>query len=459
MPLLNDSLDTIAAIATPIGVGSIGIIRLSGPEALSIIRLLCTSIPETPQPRYLYYGLLKHPKTKALLDEVCLCYFKAPQSFTGEDIVEIHGHSNPVLLHRILSLLLSLGARLADKGEFSKRAFLLGKMDLPKAESLMDLMSSPSPATQHVALSQVKGKLYHLIQSYRQSMISFLEVIEGSIDFPDEVPSLDHTLFKASLQDTENELSRLIRMHDFGRVLFSGVKCLFLGKPNVGKSTLFNAILGEDRSIVTSEPGTTRDVIDASISIGNVLFTFMDAAGLRDTSQPVERLGIQRLKPLVDDAYVVLWVMDASIPVSQEDKVAYELLKEHSRVYVIQNKSDLPKKLEMTDLALEKKYPLLTISATDPQSVSVLKERLYQDIVAQTEDVDLDFLCNVRQIQCLTQTLNVVQKLQKNLQKGCPDDILSLDLKQIILQLGEVTGDAVTEEVLDGIFSRFCVGK
>ncbi len=452
--------ETICAIATPLGTGGIGIIRLSGPLALSIGQALFSSsaFNTAPTPRYVYYGAILHPVTRHPLDEGCMVYFQGPQSYTGEDVVEIQGHSSPFILKTILQACLDSGARLATKGEFTKRAFIHGKMDLTKAESVIDLIHAHSSQAQSVALDHLKGSLHGHIQALRKSLMLLLEHMEGSIDFPDEIEPLDRTHLQEQLQLSYDKIHRILHLQDFGKHIRSGVLCVIVGKPNVGKSSLLNQFLGENRAIVSQIAGTTRDFIEADIELGGLTFRLIDTAGVREAQDTLERLGIKKVKALIEKADVVLWVVDGSQPLDATDEAIYKKIK-HKKTYWIVNKCDKPQRLHPKAYSWIKKLDPLLLSAKKGLALETLKKCLYEDFSKKTDAIDLGLLCNVRQSHCLAQAHAALSSLITSLRMGFEDAVLAIDLKQTLLQLGEITGDSVTEEVLDGVFSRFCVGK
>ena len=451
--------DTIAAIATPPGIGGVGIIRVSGPDVLSIMRQLFPA-RKAWQPRYVYYDRVVEPDTGVVLDEGCVVYFEAPQSYTGEDVLELQLHASPQVMQSVLSVLLALDVRLADPGEFTKRAVVNGKMDLTQAESVIELIHSKSMYAQRVSLAHLRGSLFKRISLLRAGLMRYMEQIEGSIDFPDEVDAVDRIGMIASIEKSVSDLSHLLRAQDFGKWIQGGVQCVIVGRPNVGKSSLLNALLGESRSIVTSIPGTTRDFIDAQILLGGVTFSFVDTAGVRsETTDVIELLGMRRIKALIRSSDVVLWVVDGSVPLQPDDYRILEQIKRKARLYVIVNKSDKRQRVDLSGLEFKKNTRMIAMSTKKQHGLGELKEALRHDFVERLERLDVSLMCNVRQVAALRLVRDQLKHLLAQYALGAVDDALSIDLKGAILKLGEVTGDDVTEEVLDGIFSRFCVGK
>ena len=450
--------DTIAAIATPIGVGGVGIVRVSGPDVMRVLRRLFPNRDHWA-PRHVYFDVIRDPELGVGLDSGCVILFRGPASYTGEDVVEFQVHSSPQVLQSILSVVIACGVRLADKGEFTKRAFVNGKLDLTQAESVIDLIHAKTPLAQQVSLGRLQGVLLSRIVDIRMSLMGFLEQIEGSIDFPDEVPAVDREMMVDGIRDIVAVLGKVFRVQDLGKWVHSGVTCVIVGRPNVGKSSLLNGLLGEARAIVTPIPGTTRDFIDAQVSLGGVTFSFVDTAGLRDeTTDVIELLGMKRIRGLLRSADVVLWVVDGSMALLPEDIRILEKLR-RKRLYVLVNKSDKRRRVDLSGLSLRKGARVLSISAKRGDGLDDLKAALHTDFVENLARADLDYLCNVRQVAALRAVREHLMHLLGQHEAGVVDDALSIDLKGAILKLGEVTGDDVTEEVLDGIFSRFCVGK
>ena len=448
--------DTIAAIATPPGIGGIGIIRISGQQSESILHKIF-STKKTITPRWVHFGYIKDRTTT--IDEACVIYFNAPQSFTGEDVVEIHCHSGPVVLRQVLNVVLKSGARLAEKGEFTKRAFINGKMDLTKAESIIDLIHAKNEFASTAALNHLQGAIFKRISRLRSQLMDLLTHIEGSIDFPEEITPLDKAQFQSQIQSCLTTVNKYIQMKDYGKWILDGIKCLIVGYPNVGKSSLLNRLLEEDRAIVTATPGTTRDYLEAHLSMGGLTFHLIDTAGIRDSADTIEQLGIQRIQPLLNSAHVVMWVVDSSRPLCLEEKQIASIIKKVDTKYLLLNKSDLESTICDTKDPIFQGFVPIETSAIIEEGVDSLKHQLYHDFVERTENMCLDYLSNTRQMNCLEKVSQQLTELSENLANGLEYDVLCIDLKQAVLTLGEITGQEVTEEVLDAVFSRFCVGK
>lgn len=451
--------DTIAAIATPLGIGGIGVIRVSGPDALTLSHQFT---PSSTHPRILpnmmIYTSIIHPLSHALLDDGCVVFFKAPKSYTGEPVVEFHLHGSIHILRKVLGALIEQGARPADPGEFTQRAFINGKMDLTKAESVIDVIHASSDKAHAVALNHLKGHLFDRIQAIRHTLMRILEQVEGSLDFPDEVDPIDRPEVKAILLQLTEQIQHILSLKDFGRWISNGIKCVIVGRPNAGKSSLMNCLAGEDRAIVSAIPGTTRDFIEVRVELGGILFEFIDTAGIRDTHNVVELIGVKRVKKLIQSADVILWVLDQTQVLTPDDHSIFSQLKRKKNKIIVLNKADKKRRLSLDALS-STPLPYLSISAKSKQGISELKTTLYDQFVGQLDGLDMDLICNVRQQHCLATTLTHLTTLIQGMDTAPVDDLFSFDLKQAILTLGEVTGDTFNEEVLDGIFSRFCVGK
>lgn len=455
--ILND--DTICAVSTPIGVGAIGIIRISGKEAKSITEKLWQK-PPISKPRYFYHGTLINPKTNELIDDAGLIYFQAPYSFTGEDVIELQVHSGQYILSTIISILLAEGARLAEKGEFTKRAFLNGKLDLTKAEAINGLISAKTKTAQIAALDQLRGKLFYFIDDLKEKLTLLLEQIEASIDFPEEVEPLPALEIADILTELKNKITPLIKKQNYGRYITSGLKCLIVGKPNVGKSSLLNKIAGHERAIVSMIPGTTRDFIDITIDLKGVLFEFIDTAGLRDTDDEIEKLGAKKVADLIDSSDAIIWLLDGSEKLAAEDMVVYENIKHKAHIYLVINKIDLPPHLEFENLKNIISAPMIKMSllSNDDSGLDELKELLFTDFIGKFDNQGSDLICNIRQIDVLKKLNQKLGTIITNL-PNLKDDMLAEECKDMLVILSEITGEEISEEIINNIFNKFCIGK
>ncbi len=449
--------DTICAISTPLGVGAIGIIRISGNKAKSIAEKFFPEEPLT-KPKYLYHGLIIDPITKKPIDTACLLYFKAPFSYTGEDLIEFQVHSGLSILKQLINSLIQNGARLAEKGEFTKRAFLNGKIDLTSAEGIIDLINAKGEKARVSALNQVQGKLFSIITRLKEKIMILLEQLEATLDFPEEVFALDKNMVLTSLNEIISIIKPIIDQQDYGRFVKNGLKCVIIGKPNAGKSSLLNALAGEERAIVTAIPGTTRDFIDITMELNGTLFEFIDTAGLRKPNDLIEELGIKKLSDLITKSEVIIWVIDSSQPISQEDCKIYQKIKHKKNIYILLNKRDLTLKVDLNEFNFDYNLPVIETSLIKNQGLETLKEKLIADFIAGHDNPNNDFFCNIRQISIIKKIESEIQKIIKNL-SHYSEEILAYELKQILIAFNELTGEEISEEVINQIFSKFCIGK
>jgi tRNA modification GTPase len=448
--MINDQ-STIVALASAVGVSSVAVIRLSGPESLSIASKCLYKTKEVSF-NTVYYGVFSDPVKNKPIDQVCYFLFKGPKSFTGEDIVEIQCHGSSYVIKAILSICATLGARLAQPGEFTKRAFVNGKLNLTQAESIIDLIHSESKLQHQISLNRVEGKLYSHIKQFRATFMSILEQVEGSIDFPEEVPPIDREVVASTITELTNKLNSILELQDYGKVIENGFHCVLVGVPNVGKSSLFNALLNQDRSIVTEIPGTTRDYISEKIEYNGLQFHFYDTAGLRDAKDTVEYLGIKKVTELLNKADLILVLTDKT----EESTAILKTLSSYKNKALVYTKADL----FTYSLATNSEYVFqLTCSVTNERSIQELKRSIHKRISVNENTADLELMCNIRQQDCLQKMHHQCSHLLTNLSKEYHDDVFSIELRQCVELCSELAGDSLTEEVLDGIFSRFCVGK
>jgi len=445
--------DTIAAIATPLGRGGIGVIRVSGPDALPIVMRLINRPHLTPSRMTLV--TVSDPDTGMPLDRGYVVWFKPPYSFTGESVVELQLHGTPYGLSRLLALLGKEGARMATAGEFTKRAFLNGKLDLTQAESILTLIDAQSDRAHAVAMGHHQGKLYARIQRMRQALMGVLEHIEASLDFPDEVPPIDQVTTLGLLHPLCDEMDQVIALGNWGKWVHGGIRCVLVGKPNVGKSSLLNAISGENRAMVSAQPGTTRDYVQVTTQLNGFLVEWTDTAGIRSTDQALEADGIERSIAQLGSADVVLWVCDQSTPLTDEDWAVAHLIPPDKPVMVVRNKAD---QRPHPHPPLPQDWPCYEVSAQTGDGIEGLMAGIVARIMHDLPANELDVLCNARQLAALHVAREALGALCQQLGQ-VPDDMVTVDLRRAILKLGEMTGDTLSETVLDGIFSRFCIGK
>lgn len=451
---------TIAAIATAIvpQEGSIGIVRLSGPEAVEIAKCLFDASGQQPWDSHrVLYGHVRNPQTQQVMDEALLLLMLAPRSFTREDVVEFHCHGGMIPVQQVLQACLNAGARLAQPGEFTLRAFLNGRLDLTQAEGISDLVGARSPQAAQTALAGIQGKLAHPIRQLRQQCLDILAEIEARIDFEEDLPPLDQPSIVQQLQGVTAEVEHLLATADRGELLRTGIKVAIIGRPNVGKSSLLNAWSRSDRAIVTNLPGTTRDVVESSLVVRGIPVQVLDTAGIRETEDLVEQMGVARSHGAVQQADLVLLTIDAPSGWTPEDQQLYESLGNRLVILVI-NKTDLAR-AEQVQYPPEIKMVVTTIAAQQ-QGIEALEEAIVQTIErGKLQAANLEFAINQRQAEALTRANTALRHVMASIEGQFPLDFWSIDLRGAIQALGEITGEDVTESVLDRIFSRFCIGK
>ena len=468
--------DTIAAIATAISPqqGSVGIVRLSGDRAVAIAQqIFKAGGKQLWESHRILYGYVKNPLTNAIIDESLLLLMKAPRSFTREDVVEFHCHGGIMAVQQVLNLCLEQGARLAEAGEFTLRAFLNGRIDLTQAESINDLVGAKSAQAAQLAIASLRGKLAQSLKYLRGKCLNVLTEIEARIDFEDDLPPLDVEWVKAEVMTVSRESQQILATADRGELLRTGLKVAIVGRPNVGKSSLLNAWSRSDRAIVTDLPGTTRDVVDSQLVVGGIPIQVLDTAGIRETEDVVEKIGVERSRQAAQSADLVLMVIDASVGWIEKDAEIYETVRDRPVILVI-NKIDLaltpPKgrgeQEQITPPLLRERglggdgVPIVKTAASQQQGIEDLEAAILrciqQDAIAAA---DLDVAINQRQKACLLRVVQSLDNVQIAIADQLPLDFWTIDLRAAISAIGEITGEEVTESVLDQIFSRFCIGK
>ncbi|MES0445385.1 MAG: tRNA uridine-5-carboxymethylaminomethyl(34) synthesis GTPase MnmE [Desulfobacterales bacterium] len=468
--------NTIAAIATPTGFGGIGIIKISGKGALSIASsIFQRSTASSDKPKdtnsacfsslkshQLYYGHVVDPANGRVLDEVLLSVMLAPHTYTMENVVEINTHAGPVVQASILDLVIKKGARLAEPGEFTKRAYLNGRIDLTQAEAVIDIINSRTDKALEIATSQIKGRLKKSVESIRQSLINLLTEIEAAIDFPDDVGEIINT--KTAIKVLENhvivDLKDLIDHYKNAHILRDGLKMVVVGRPNVGKSSLMNRLIQNDRAIVTSIPGTTRDLIEEILNIHGIPVIIADTAGLHETDDPVEVIGIKKTQEYINGSDLVLFMVDASDSLTSEDYKIYETINDKQMILVV-NKSDLAEddfELEAADSW--KKIPSIKISALYGSGINELKDLIAKLTIGERGfEVGNKIIPNLRHKIALERSLQLSVSAVEEIRKETPFELIAIDILEAVDTLGEVIGVTVKEDVIDQIFSRFCIGK
>ncbi len=498
--------DTIAAIATPPGIGGVGIVRLSGPEALEIALKLFKrparhtnnsgglgnrrTQPQTWQPEShrLYYGHIVQPGTGQVLDEVLLAYMRGPRSYTAEEVVEIQAHGGPLLLRRILDAALGEGARLANPGEMTLRAFLNGRIDLAQAEAVMDMIGARTDEGLKLAVDQLQGRLSAEVQAARQDTLGTLAMIEASIDFPEEeVPSPDPDVLRAGIAAASARIERLLAGAEQGRIYREGLRAAIIGRPNVGKSSLLNALLRLDRAIVTPIAGTTRDTVSEFANVRGIPVQLIDTAGIAETSDPVEQIGVRRSREAAATSDLVLLVLDGSEPLTEQDDEVSAVLQtlgfssdpapqasaasngyasQHGAagrpIIVVVNKSDLPERLHVAEV--EERWPgapVVHTSMVTQSGLDTLEEQMRALALAgqATPSEQETLVANTRHRDALRRSAEHLSAAGNTLNAGLPLDFVSIDLHGAVDALGEITGETATEDLLERIFHDFCIGK
>lgn len=458
--------DTITAIATAPGEGGIGIVRVSGDRAQEIVDKIFRS-PKGKKiihmlPYQMLYGYIVDETDGAVIDEVLVAYMRKPHSFTAEDVVEIHSHGGIVVLKKILALVQKAGARLAEPGEFTKRAFIKGRIDLSQAEAVIDLIRAETDAAAKVAANQLQGKLKQQIRELRQHLLQLLAYLEAEIDFPDEdIEYLTGVQLEEGLLAGIKRVKRLLERSQQGRIYREGIRVVIAGKPNVGKSSLLNALLRDKRAIVTDIPGTTRDVIEEVLNLGGVPVRLVDTAGIRETLDLVEKLGVEKSKEWLDKAEVILFVLNSATGFTAEDAEVARLLSPQHQVLLVINKQDLNPGYQGEDLPEEMRHwPRIYTSLLQEEDTEKVESALL-DLIWQGKAVPNQelFLSNRRHISALEKASAFLEAALDAHRSGMPADYLSIDIRGAWETLGEISGDTVGEDLLDLIFSQFCIGK
>ena len=457
--MITKEFDTIAAIATPLGEGAIGMIRLSGSDAFSIANAIFKGKNlEKVASHTLNYGHIVDPKNQKILDEVMLGVMKAPKTFTREDVIEINTHGGIAVTNEILQLVIREGARLAEPGEFTKRAFLNGRVDLTQAEAIMDLIRAKTDKAMSVAVKQLDGSLSELINNTRQEILNTLAQVEVNIDYPeyDDVEEMTTALMREKTQEFEALLTRLLKTAKRGKILREGLSTAIIGRPNVGKSSLLNNLLREDKAIVTDIEGTTRDVIEEYVNINGVPLKLIDTAGIRETDDIVEQIGVERSRKALEEADLVLLVLNASEKLTPQDRELIKISHDTNRIILL-NKTDLPEQIESQELPND----AIRISVLTNQNIDQIEERIKQLFFENAEIIEQDatYLSNTRHISLIEQAVESLQAVNQGLEMGMPVDLLQVDLTRTWQILGEITGDAAPDELITQLFSQFCLGK
>lgn len=459
-------MDTIAAISTPMGEGAIAIVRLSGPEAVQI----ADKIYKGPKGKTLssveshtiHYGHIVDRPSDRVVEEVMVSVLKAPRTFTREDVIEINCHGGIVTVNQVLQLALREGARLAEPGEFTKRAFLNGRIDLSQAEAVMDLIRAKTDRAMNVAMNQMEGRLSALVRRLRSEILETLAHVEVNIDYPeyDDVEEMTHQILVEKATAVKKEIETLLRTSEQGKILREGLSTVIIGRPNVGKSSLLNSLVHEAKAIVTDIPGTTRDVIEEYVNVRGVPLRLVDTAGIRETEDIVERIGVERSRQVLKEADLILLVLNYSEELSEEDVKLFEAV-EGMDVIVILNKTDLEPKIDTERVReLANGRPVVTTSLLKEEGINDLEEAIQSLFyTGAIESGDLTYVSNTRHITILQQAKRAIEDALSGIEQDVPIDMVQIDLTRCWELLGEIIGDSVHESLIDQLFSQFCLGK
>ncbi|MBS4065326.1 MAG: tRNA uridine-5-carboxymethylaminomethyl(34) synthesis GTPase MnmE [Chitinophagaceae bacterium] len=450
--------DTIVALATPHGIGAIGVIRISGPKSIDIINALFPSKDLSKQPTHtIHVGFLK--ADDKVLDEVVISLFKNPKSYTGEDVVEISCHGSPYIQEQVMNAIVAKGARLAKPGEFTQRAFLKGKLDLTQAEAVADLIASNTEASRNTALHNIRGGFSTVLKELREQLIQFSALIELELDFSQEdVEFADRTKFYELIRSAKTTVVDLINSFQLGNVIKNGVSVAIVGKPNAGKSTLLNTLLNENRAIVSEIAGTTRDTIEEVININGILFRLIDTAGIRESRDVIETIGVEKSLEKMKAADLVLYLFDVNEESQADAEAALLEVQASNKNYIaVGNKVDL-----LTEDKAQEKFSgdgILFISAKNNAHIDLLRQRMTDKVIQGTVSAESTIVTNARHYQALQEVNQSIDDITSGLNNHIPGDLLALDIRRCLHYLGEITGEITNEDRLDYIFSKFCIGK
>ena len=449
--------DTIVGISTAQSQGAISIIRLSGDDSIEIVnKVFKGKNLNKVSSHTVHYGFIKDPKTNQVIDEVLVSVFLAPRTYTTENVVEINCHGGLFVTNQIYELLLTMGARAADAGEFTKRAFLSGRIDLTKAEAVMDVIDAENKAALKIANSALLGKISGFVNEKRQDLLDIIATISVNIDYPeyDDVEELTNNDILPRLLKVYNELTITLENAKSAKLLKNGIQTAIVGRPNVGKSSLLNAILKENKAIVTNIPGTTRDIVESSVQLKNVTLNLIDTAGIRETDDIVEKIGVERSMNAITKADLILFVIDGSNELTSEDLEIYNSVKDKVHLVVI-NKSDLEQKL---DTNYFKEY--ISISTKEEESIEKLETEIINKLnLHNIANKDITYISNARQIEKLQKAINALDDAFGIINSGCEIDFVDIEIRKAWLFLGEIIGETSTDSLLDELFSKFCLGK
>lgn len=454
-------MDTIVAISTAIGNSGIGIIRMSGEDSFDIIRKIFKNRQEKVdiKPNTINYGHIAD--RDKIIDEVLVSFFKSPKSFTTENMCEINSHGGIIVMNQILELCLKNGARMAEPGEFTKRAFLNGRIDLSQAEAIIDVINAKSEKEAKASIKQLNGDLAKKIKNIREKIMSILVDIEASIDYPEyDIEEVTNNRISEVLEDVKKDLYSLRNTFDNGKIIKEGIKVAIIGRPNAGKSSLLNAILKEDRAIVTEYEGTTRDTIEEFIQIDGIPVKIIDTAGIRNTEDYIEKIGINKSKEMAQEADIVITIIDASKELNEEEKEMLEFI-ENKKGIILLNKADLETKIEEKEIKkIAENKPVLRVSALNKEGI----ENLYNEIskIYRFNEIEIDdslTITNSRHKSAINNMITSIEKSEKSIKEKMPIDVITINITEILTNIGEITGETVSEDIINEIFKKFCLGK
>ncbi|CAC6265416.1 tRNA (5-carboxymethylaminomethyl-2-thiouridylate) synthase [Staphylococcus aureus] len=457
-------LDTITSISTPMGEGAIGIVRLSGPQAVEIADKLYKGkhlLNDVPS-HTINYGHIIDPESKEVVEEVMVSVLRAPKTFTREDIIEINCHGGILTINRVLELTMTYGARMAEPGEFTKRAFLNGRIDLSQAEAVMDFIRSKTDRASKVAMNQIEGRLSDLIKKQRQSILEILAQVEVNIDYPeyDDVEDATTELLLEQSKEIKQEINRLLDTGAQGKIMREGLSTVIVGKPNVGKSSMLNNLIQDNKAIVTEVAGTTRDVLEEYVNVRGVPLRLVDTAGIRETEDIVEKIGVERSRKALSQADLILFVLNNNEALTQEDYTLYEVVKNED-VIVIVNKMDLEQNIDINEVKdMIGDTPLIQTSMLKQEGIDELEIQI-RDLFfgGEVQNQDMTYVSNSRHISLLKQARQTIQDAIDAAESGVPMDMVQIDLTRTWEILGEIIGETASDELIDQLFSQFCLGK
>ncbi|MFO3702541.1 tRNA uridine-5-carboxymethylaminomethyl(34) synthesis GTPase MnmE [Staphylococcus felis] len=459
-----EQLDTITSISTPMGEGAIGIVRLSGRDAIEIADKLYKGkhALKDVDTHTIHYGHIIDPATQDVVEEVMVSVLRAPRTFTREDIVEINCHGGILTINRVLELTMTHGARLAEPGEYTKRAFLNGRIDLSQAEAVMDFIRSKTDRASKVAMNQIEGRLSDMIKRQRQSILEVLAQVEVNIDYPeyDDVEDATTDFLLKRAREIQSQIQQLLNTGVQGKIMREGLSTVIVGKPNVGKSSMLNNLIQDNKAIVTEVAGTTRDVLEEYVNVRGVPLRLVDTAGIRETEDIVERIGVERSRKALSEADLILFVLNYNEPLTEEDRQLYEVIK-HEDAIVIVNKTDLERRLNIDEVKeMVGTMPVIETSMLKQEGIDELELQI-RDLFfgGDIQSQDMTYVSNSRHISLLKQAQQAIQDAIDAAEMGVPMDMIQIDLTRTWELLGEIIGESASEELIDQLFSQFCLGK